>query len=82
MIFGTFIPQGWKLELAGIEGAEAKWAATVEVAVEAERLGYDSVWVYDHFHNVPVPANETMFECWTTLTASRSGPRGSASARW
>jgi len=69
MIFGTFIPQGWKLELAGIEGAEAKWAATVEVAVEAERLGYDSVWVYDHFHNVPVPAHETMFECWTTLAA-------------
>ena len=69
MIFGTFVPQGWKMELAGIEGAEAKWAATVEVAVEAERLGYDSVWVYDHFHNVPVPAHETMFECWTTLAA-------------
>ena len=35
----------------------------------ADELGYDSLWVYDHFHNVPVPAHETMFECWTTLAA-------------
>lgn len=69
MIFGTFIPQGWKMELAGIADPADKWSATVRIATEAERLGYDSVWVYDHFHNVPVPAHETMFECWTTLAA-------------
>ena len=34
--------------------------------------GYDSIWVYDHYHNVPVPAHETMFECWTTLAALAS----------
>ena len=67
--FGAFIPQGWKMELAGISGAEAKWAKTLEIAVLAEELGYDSVWVYDHFHNVPVPAHEAVFECWTTLAA-------------
>ena len=69
MIFGTFIPQGWKMELAGIADPQDKWAKAVEVAVLAEELGYDSLWVYDHFHNVPVPAHETMFECWTTLAA-------------
>jgi len=69
MIFGTFIPQGWKMELVGIPDPQDKWNATVKVATEAERLGYDSVWVYDHFHNVPAPANETMFECWTTMAA-------------
>ena len=69
MIFGTFIPQGWKMELAGISDPQAKWAKAVEIAVLADQLGYDSVWVYDHFHNVPVPAHETMFECWTTLAA-------------
>jgi F420-dependent oxidoreductase-like protein len=69
MIFGTFIPQGWKMELAGIADPQDKWAKAVEIAVLAEELGYDSVWVYDHFHNVPVPAHETMFECWTTLAA-------------
>jgi F420-dependent oxidoreductase-like protein len=69
MIFGTFVPQGWKMELVGIPDPEEKWAVTVEVAESADQLGYDSIWVYDHFHNVPVPAHETMFECWTTLAA-------------
>ena len=67
--FGAFVPQGWKTELVGIEGAGAKWAKAVEVAEVAERLGYDSLWVYDHFHNVPVPTHEAVFECWTTLAA-------------
>ena len=69
MIFGAFLPQGWKMELSSIDGAEAKWAKAVEIAVLAEQLGYDSVWVYDHFHNVPRPAHEAVFECWTTLAA-------------
>jgi F420-dependent oxidoreductase-like protein len=67
--FGVFIPQGWKMELAGIQGAEAKWAKAVEIAQLAEESGYDSVWVYDHFHNVPVPAHEAVFECWTVMAA-------------
>ncbi|HEX2382659.1 MAG TPA: LLM class F420-dependent oxidoreductase [Acidimicrobiales bacterium] len=67
--FGAFIPQGWKMELSSISGAEAKWAKAVEVAVLAEELGYDSIWVYDHFHNVPVPAHEAVFECWTVIAA-------------
>ena len=68
-IFGVFIPQGWKMELAGIDGAENKWNKAVEIAVLAEELGFDSVWVYDHFHNVPAPAHEAVFECWTTMAA-------------
>jgi F420-dependent oxidoreductase-like protein len=69
LTFGVFIPQGWKMELASIEDPQAKWDKAVEVSVLAEELGLDSLWVYDHFHNVPVPAHETMFECWTTLAA-------------
>jgi F420-dependent oxidoreductase-like protein len=69
VIFGAFVPQGWKLELKGIEGAQAKWAKSVEIARRAEELGYDSVWVYDHLHNVPRPAHEAVFECWTMLAA-------------
>lgn len=68
-IFGVFIPQGWKMELAGIDGAENKWNKAVEIAVMAEELGFDSIWVYDHFHNVPAPAHEAVFECWTTMAA-------------
>ena len=69
LTFGVFVPQGWKMELASIEDPQAKWAKAVEVAKLAEDLGLDSLWVYDHFHNVPVPAHETMFECWTTMAA-------------
>jgi len=68
-IFGVFIPQGWKMELAGITGAAEQWKTAVDVAVLAENLGYDSIWVYDHFHNVPKPAQEAVFECWTTIAA-------------
>ena len=69
IIFGVFMPQGWKMELSGIDGAAAKWDKAVEIAVRAEELGYDSIWVYDHFHNVPRPAHEAVFECWTTMAA-------------
>jgi len=69
IIFGAFMPQGWKMELAGIAGDAEKWRTAVDVAVLAEELGYDSIWVYDHFHNVPRPAHEAVFECWTTIAA-------------
>ncbi|MDQ3542726.1 MAG: LLM class F420-dependent oxidoreductase [Actinomycetota bacterium] len=69
LTFGMFMPQGWKMELATIEGAESKWLKAVEIAKLAEELGYDSLWVYDHVHNVPRPANEAVFECWTTIAA-------------
>ena len=41
----------------------------MEIATLAEQLGYDSIWVYDHLHNVPRPAHEAVFECWTTMAA-------------
>jgi F420-dependent oxidoreductase-like protein len=69
LTFGVFALQGWKMELAPVDGAAAKWDAIVDMAVLAEELGFDSLWVYDHFHNVPKPAHEAVFECWTTLAA-------------
>jgi F420-dependent oxidoreductase-like protein len=69
LTFGVFVPQGWKMELTSIEDPQAKWSKAVEIAVLAEEVGLDSLWVYDHFHNVPVPAHETVFECWTTVAA-------------
>ena len=69
LLFGAFVPQGWKMELVGIDGAQAKWAKAVETAQLAESLGFDSVWVYDHFHNTPRPAQEAVFESWTVMAA-------------
>ena len=66
--FGCFVQQGWKRELRGLD-PQAAWAQTKEAARAAEAAGYDSLWVYDHFHNVPTPAHEAVFECWTTMAA-------------
>ena len=66
---GAFVPQGWKMELASIDDAGAKWAKALEITDLIEELGYDSVWTYDHVHNVPRPAHEAVFECWTVMAA-------------
>jgi F420-dependent oxidoreductase-like protein len=67
--FGMFAPQGWKMDLAAIPDPAAKWAKLKEVALAAEAAGYDSLWVYDHFHNVPPGQQDAVFECWTTIAA-------------
>ena len=56
------------MDLAGIEPAK-HWAVMRDLAAYADGSEWDSLWVYDHFHNVPRPAHETVFECWTTLAA-------------
>ena len=63
--FGVFVPQGWKMDLVDIAEPVEKYEAMTRVAQEAERLGFDSIWVYDHFHTVPTPTLETTFECWS-----------------
>src|SRR5215213_9446783 len=74
--FGVFAPQGWRMDLAAIQDPIEKYEAMARVAVEAERLGFDSVWLYDHFHTVPTPEIETTFECWTaTATLARDTSR-------
>ena len=35
------------------------------LAQAADKEGYDSIWVYDHFHTVPEPTKNTVFEAWT-----------------
>jgi len=61
-------PQGWKGEYDGWDPAEA-WARTVELTRQAEELGFESVWVFDHFHTVPDPTDEITFESFSVLSA-------------
>jgi F420-dependent oxidoreductase-like protein len=65
---GVVVPQGWLGEYDGWKPVDA-WERTVSVAVQAERLGFESVWVFDHFQTVPVPRDEITFESFTTLAA-------------
>jgi len=68
MRVGIIAPQGWTGEFAGMEPAEA-WRRTVAVAQQAESLGFESVWLFDHFHTTPDPTDELTFESFTSLSA-------------
>jgi len=68
MKLGVIVPQGWTGEYDGWESARA-WARTVEVAQQAERIGAESIWLFDHFHTVPKPTDELTFESFTSLSA-------------
>jgi F420-dependent oxidoreductase-like protein len=65
---GIIVPQGWTGEYDGWEPRRA-WARTVEVARQAERLGFESLWVFDHFHTVPKPTPEITLESFSVLAA-------------
>ncbi|MFL5755755.1 MAG: LLM class flavin-dependent oxidoreductase, partial [Chloroflexota bacterium] len=68
MDVGLMAPQGWKGEYDGWEPAAA-WRRTLELAADAERLGFESLWVFDHFTTVPVPRDEITFESFSILAA-------------
>ena len=40
-----------------------------EIAVEAERLGFESIWLSDHFFLTKESIGTNCLECWTTLAA-------------
>jgi len=68
MQFGAFVPQGWRITLSGIP-TDQHWPTMLAVATDIESLGYDSLWVYDHFHTVPEPTQEVTYEAWTLMSA-------------
>jgi len=69
MRFGLFVPQGWRMDLVGIE-PDQQWGVMAGLAARAEQVGgWESIWVYDHFHTVPEPSQEATHEAWTLMAA-------------
>ena len=68
MKIGAIVPQGWTGEYDGWDALDA-WRRTTEVARQADRLGFESIWLFDHFHTVPRPTDEITFESFTSLAA-------------
>ncbi len=67
MRFGLFVPQGWRMDLVGIEPSE-HWRAMADLARRADHQeGWESIWVYDHFHTVPEPSEHATHEAWTLM---------------
>jgi F420-dependent oxidoreductase-like protein len=67
--FGVFAPQGWKMDLVEIADPVEQFEAMTAVARAADAGPWDSLWVYDHFHTVPEPTMNTVFEAWTVSAA-------------
>ncbi|HET6732467.1 LLM class F420-dependent oxidoreductase [Mycobacterium sp.] len=68
MRFGLFIPQGWRLDLVDIP-TDKQWTVMRDLAAYADDSAWDSLWVYDHFHTVPVPTSEATHEAWSLMSA-------------
>src|SRR3954469_12775701 len=68
MKIGAIVPQGWVGEYDGWDPSTA-WRRTTDVARQAETLGFESIWMFDHFHTVPRPTDEITFESFTSLAA-------------
>lgn len=69
MRFGIFVPQGWRLDLVGIDPA-AQWEVMRSLAARADANPvWESLWVYDHFHTIPEPTEEATHEAWSLMSA-------------
>ncbi len=66
---GLTLPQGW-LDEFPTDNAHEQFLFSKDVALTAEKLGFDAGYVYDHF--VSHPSNnrtKTLFEAYTILSA-------------
>ena len=69
MKLGVFVPLGWRMDLTEIADPVEQWEAMTAVARAADAGTWDAIWLFDHFHTVPEPVRETVFEAWTTTAA-------------
>ena len=67
MKIGLTLPQGCDREYLGMDGPTA-WARTLDVAQSADDLGFESLWLYDHFQVDPPLIDAPVFEPFVELT--------------
>jgi dimethylsulfone monooxygenase len=61
---------GVRLAVQGEMGAQGQgWDYARSMTLEAEELGFDSVWLPDHVINAHMNTRVPMLECWTVLSA-------------
>jgi F420-dependent oxidoreductase-like protein len=66
MKVGLTLPQGCDREYLGLEPGHA-WRRTIEIAQRAEELGFESLWVNDHFQVDPPLIAAPIFEPFVEL---------------
>jgi F420-dependent oxidoreductase-like protein len=54
------------MEFEGWESRAQEVEEMQRFALTCEQLGFDTIWLYDHFLTVPQPSLESCYECWST----------------
>lgn len=57
------------MDLTQISDPIEAYETMTRVALLVEELGFDSIWLYDHFHTVPQPTQQVTFESWMSTAA-------------
>jgi len=71
--FGLTVPQGWRggdLPLEEENDPVKQYEFSKSISVTADRIGFDSIYAYDHF--IPFYSddrNKNIFECFTLLSS-------------
>jgi len=68
MHVGVLVPVGYRGELATTKPGAA-WRRALAAARQADELGFESLWVFDHLYPVTGPHTGQVFEAFTTLAA-------------
>ena len=68
MKVGIVLPQGLEGEYRGWPPASA-WQRTLDLARQAEHLGFESIWLYDHVQTFRTSRDEPSFEATAMLGA-------------
>ncbi len=68
MNVGLKLPSGCNGEFAGWDPSRA-WDRMLALARQAEALGFESIWLLDHFHTMPEPIDAPVFESFVSLAA-------------
>ena len=74
MQVGLMAPQGWKGEYDGWPAA-APGRGPSSSRAQAEALGFESLWVFDHFHTVPGPDRRDHLRVVLGARRARDGDR-------
>ena len=63
--FGLSLPQGLTMELAHMKDPVEAYETMTQVARVADEVGFESLWLFDHFHTFPKPSRRPFKNgCW------------------
>ena len=79
--YSIYLSTGFVGELASFKDPIEAYETLTHVAQTADELGFETVWLLDHFHTFP-PSQTTFLRAGPQRRLSRAIPGGCASDTW